>query len=122
MARSAVRCQPSDTSHLLDRRSSPGAPGSQPAVHASAAKEIAKQAAKELKHDKGVYAHYGKTLGKLYRDHGAGAAEMQAVIDDLNGKWHGAQKKILDAHFAIRASLTEEEWLAQTSEMPKCCA
>ena len=54
----------------------------------------------------------GKQLGKIFKDHGAGAAEMQEALDELNGDWVDAQVAALEIRARLKAQLTREEWEA----------
>jgi hypothetical protein len=65
---------------------------------------------KELKTFERAYAKSGRNLDKLYKDHVDHSDEAQAILDDLNAQWEQGQQSYLDAHFALRRTLTEEEW------------
>lgn len=59
-----------------------------------------------------AYTASGKQLNKLYRDHDGGREEALFLLDALNAQWAEGQKRALDARFALRKQLTEEEWSA----------
>jgi len=59
-----------------------------------------------------AFGKSGKELTKLYKDHGASASEMQAVLDDLDTEWAAAQTRSIDLRFELKESLTAEEWKA----------
>ena len=52
----------------------------------------------------------GEALGKYYKNHDVGIEEMQIILDAINEDWLTAQQDIVDAHFTIRQTLTEDEW------------
>jgi hypothetical protein len=66
----------------------------------------------EIKGFEKTFAKSGKQLTKLYKDHAAGADEMQAALDELNTSWKASQDKAIDLRFELKESLTEEEWAA----------
>lgn len=66
----------------------------------------------ELKQFEKTYGKSSKTLTKLYRDHAADAIAMRAELDALDSHWEAAQSRALDHRFALRDSLTREEWEA----------
>jgi hypothetical protein len=67
---------------------------------------------KDIKAFEKAYAASGKALGKLYRNHGGGGHEALFILDDLNTAWAAGQQRALDARFALRNELTEDEWAA----------
>ena len=66
----------------------------------------------ELKHFNKTFARSGKSLSKLYKDHGGDAASMQAELDLLNADWEAAQLRAIEHRFNIREQMTPEEWEA----------
>jgi len=56
------------------------------------------------------FGNSSKSLAKLYRDHGADAVELRAQLDTLDSEWETAQSRALDHRFALRDSMTREEW------------
>ena len=79
-------------------------------VRADAAREIVSGVATDLKRFRKEFNKTGKALGKLYKDHDAGAKEMQLILDDINADWVVAQQDVVDAHFEIKQAITEDEW------------
>ena len=75
----------------------------------AAAAELAAMKA-EVKAFEKTFARSGKQLTKLFKDHGAGAAEMQAVLDALNGDWEEAQSEALEIRARLKEQLAREEW------------
>ncbi|MEJ2604272.1 MAG: hypothetical protein P8172_13470 [Gammaproteobacteria bacterium] len=59
-----------------------------------------------------VFAESGRELNGLYEDHVNNREEALAVLGDLNSAWDVSQKRALDARFALREMMTEEEWSA----------
>jgi hypothetical protein len=57
-----------------------------------------------------TFGKSGKVLTKLYKDHGATASDMQAVLDDLNAEWEATQTRSLDLRFELKDTLTADEW------------
>ncbi len=78
--------------------------------------ELASQTLAELKAEiKGfekIFAKSGKELSGLYKDHGAGADQMLAVLDSLNADWEASQRRAVELRFELKESLTGEEWAA----------
>jgi predicted ArsR family transcriptional regulator len=66
----------------------------------------------ELKAFNKILAKSGKSLNAQYKNHSAGAADMQAQLDALNSAWVAAQSRVLDHRFNIRDRMTSEEWRA----------
>ena len=77
----------------------------------AAATELAALKAEIKSFDK-TFGKSGKRLTKLFKDHGAGAAEMQAELDALNRDWADAQSEALEIRARLKKQLTREEWQA----------
>ena len=82
-----------------------------PARAATAAETLGALKA-EIKGFEKSFARSGKDLGKLYKNHGADAEAMLAVLDDLNAGWEASQRRAIDLRFELKESLTAEEWAA----------
>ena len=84
------------------------------AVADSARADLATQALAELKAEvkafEKKFGKSGKQLTKLYKEHGAEAEQMLAVLDGLNGDWESAQQRAVELRFELKESLTEAEW------------
>lgn len=65
----------------------------------------------ELEQFEKQFGKSSKSLTKLYRDHGADAIAMRAELDTLDSDWEAAQSRTLDHRFALRDSMTREEWI-----------
>lgn len=59
-----------------------------------------------------VYREAQKTLESQWRDRASGYEEAYVILDELNSTWAAEQQKMIDFQFALRAQMTEEEWLA----------
>ena len=59
----------------------------------------------------------GRAISRSYRDHAAGRAEIEAVLDQLNRDWEEGQARVLDLRFELREQLTREEWAALYSKV-----
>lgn len=83
-------------------------------VEAETRRESATRTLKSLKKDvkafEKTFARSGKKLNKLYKDHEGDREEALAILDDLNSEWATGQERALDARFALRDELSEEEW------------
>jgi hypothetical protein len=66
----------------------------------------------DVKEFEAVFAESGRELNGLYEDHVKNREEALAVLDGLNSAWEASQKRALDARFALREMMTEEEWSA----------
>jgi hypothetical protein len=77
----------------------------------AAAAELAALKAEIKSFDK-TFGKSGKQLTKLFKDHDAGAAEMQEALDALNRDWADAQSEALEIRARLREQLTREEWQA----------
>ena len=73
---------------------------------------ILKELRKEAKSFEKVFARSGRQLTKSYKDHAADLADVTEVLSDLNLSWEASQQRALDLRFALRESMTEEEWTA----------
>ncbi len=73
---------------------------------------ILKEFRKEAKSFEKVFARSGRQLTKSYNDHAADLADVTEVLSDLNLSWEASQQRALDLRFALRESMTEEEWTA----------
>ena len=58
----------------------------------------------------------GRAISRSYRNHSAGRAEIEAVLDQLNRHWERGQERALDLRFELRDQLTREEWAALYSK------
>jgi len=58
----------------------------------------------------------GRAISRSYRDHAAGRAEIEAVLDELNRDWERGQERALDLRFELRDQLTRQEWAALYSK------
>ena len=66
----------------------------------------------EVKAFEKAFGKSGKQLTKLFKDHDASAAEMQAALDALNRDWADAQSAALEIRARLKEQLTREEWQA----------
>lgn len=66
----------------------------------------------ELKRFNKAFARSGRSLSKLYKDHSADSASMQAQLDALNADWEAAQTRAVEHRFNVRDQMTQEEWQA----------
>jgi hypothetical protein len=76
------------------------------------ATELLKDLGSDVKAFEKTFASSGKQLNKLYRTHGVATEDALAVFDDLNAHWAEGQEQALNARFALRDMLSEEEWSA----------
>jgi hypothetical protein len=58
----------------------------------------------------------GRAISRSYRDHAAGRAEIEAILDELNRDWERGQERALDLRFELQDQLTREEWAALYSK------
>ncbi len=58
------------------------------------------------------FAKSGKQLSGLYKDHGADADQMLAVLDSLNADWEAVQRRAIELRFDLKDALSPEEWAA----------
>lgn len=70
------------------------------------------QARKQLDETTKRVSRTSKAFQKADEDQAAGRAELQPFVDAVNEDRVRAQKEALDSLFALRAALTEEEWMA----------
>jgi len=82
------------------------------AVRVEAAAQTLAELKAEIKGFEKIFAKSGKELSGLYKDHGAGADRMFAVLDSLSTDWEASQQRAIDLRFDLKESLTEEEWAA----------
>ncbi len=82
------------------------------AVRVEAAAQTLAELKAEIKGFEKIFAKSGKELSALYKDHGAGADRMFAVLDSLSTDWEASQQRAIDLRFDLKESLTEEEWAA----------
>lgn len=54
----------------------------------------------------------GKQLNKLYIEHADNRATARSILAGLSSEWADGQDRALDARFALRDQLTEDEWEA----------
>jgi hypothetical protein len=66
----------------------------------------------ELKDFEKAFGKSSKNLTKIYKDHEADALMMRAELDALDSGWEAAQARALDHRFAIKESMTRDEWRA----------
>jgi len=67
---------------------------------------------KEIKAFEKSFAKSGRKLNKLYEDHADNREEALAILAELNSEWKVGQESALDARFALRDTMTEDEWTA----------
>jgi phenylpropionate dioxygenase-like ring-hydroxylating dioxygenase large terminal subunit len=77
-----------------------------------AATRTLKALRKEVQTFEKTFAKSGKQLNKLDKAHAENQQEMLALLGDLNAEWAAGQERALNARFALRDVLTEEEWSA----------
>jgi hypothetical protein len=65
---------------------------------------------KDLKKFEKAFSESSETLTKLYEEHGADPASMRAELSTLDSKWGATQSRLLDHRFALKETLTREEW------------
>ena len=82
------------------------------AARAERASETLAELTTEIRGFEKSFAQSGKQLSGLYKDHGAEADQMLAVLDALNEGWEASQQRAIELRFELKASLTEEEWAA----------
>jgi hypothetical protein len=58
------------------------------------------------------FARSGKQLNRLYEDHTDNQQQALTILQELNREWEAGQGHALDARFALRDQLTEDEWAA----------
>lgn len=66
----------------------------------------------EIKAFEKRFGKSGKELSGIFKDHGAGADEMQAALDELNSDWVDSQVAALEIRARLKGQLTREEWEA----------
>jgi hypothetical protein len=76
------------------------------------AKQTLKGLKKELKTFEKSFTKSGRKLNKLYKDHADNREEALAILAELNSEWKAGQENALDARFALRDTMTEDEWAA----------
>lgn len=64
----------------------------------------------ELERFDKVFGKSSKSLTRIYREHSADPTGMRAELDALDSAWEAAQSRALDHRFALRDSMTREEW------------
>jgi hypothetical protein len=76
------------------------------------AQQTIKGLKKELKAFEKSFAKSGRKLSKLYEDHADNREEALAILAELNSEWKAGQESALDTRFALRDTMTEDEWAA----------
>jgi len=67
---------------------------------------------KEVKAFEKSFTKSGRKLNNLYEDHADNREEAVALLAELNAEWQAGQGSALDASFALRDTMTEDEWTA----------
>lgn len=57
-----------------------------------------------------AFAKSGRQLNKLYKDPRDNGQVALDILDDLNAIWESGQERALDARFALRDELSQDEW------------
>ena len=57
-----------------------------------------------------AFAKSGRQLNKLYKDPRDNGQAALDILDDLNATWESGQERALDARFALRDELSQDEW------------
>ena len=81
-------------------------------VRAEAAQSTLAELKRETAAFEKEFAVSGKAIKRLYGDHAADRAEIEAVFEQLNRDWERGQERVLDLRFELREQLTREEWAA----------
>ncbi len=79
---------------------------------AKTATSILKSLGKDVRAFEKLFERSGKDLNKLYSEHAANQQAVLEILDRLNDDWEAGQRRALDARFALRDTLTEQEWAA----------
>jgi hypothetical protein len=74
------------------------------------AQDIVKKLSHELKSFNKFFKKSQKAVTKSFKDHAADAAEMSRHLSSLETDWLAAQQAALDFRFAMKDTLTREEW------------
>jgi hypothetical protein len=74
------------------------------------AKSVLAGLKKDVKGFEKAFTSSGKQLNRLYQDHSDNRQEALDVLAGLNSAWETGQARALDARFALRDALTEDEW------------
>ena len=81
-------------------------------ARAKAATAILNDLKKDVKAFERAFGKSGKQLNRLYADHVDNRLQAQEIFDGLNAAWGAEQGRALDARFALRDALAEDEWAA----------
>lgn len=79
-------------------------------LRAEAAQQSLDELRAEIKAFNKTFSRSGKDLEKIYKDHEASAEQMLTILNDLNVEWDAAQTRAIELRFALKETLTQEEW------------
>jgi len=79
-------------------------------ARAKRASAILEELRKEVTTFEKAFAKSGRQLNKLYKDHRDNGQAALDILDDLNATWESGQERALDARFALRDELSQDEW------------
>lgn len=71
---------------------------------------VLRELRKEVKAFERSVEKSGSRLDKLYEDHTDNRQEALNILGELNSEWKVAQDRALDARFALRDNVTQDEW------------
>jgi len=81
-------------------------------ARAEAAQQTLAELRQEVKAFQKMFSKSGRQLNKSYKDHAADVNQTLAALEELNSGWDAAQQRAIELRFALRDSMTEEEWAA----------
>ena len=81
-------------------------------ARAEAAQQTLAELRKEVKAFQKRFSKSGKELNRSYKNHAADLNHAMAVLEELNSGWNTSQQRAIDLRFALRDSMTREEWSA----------
>jgi hypothetical protein len=81
-------------------------------ARAEEAQQTLAELRQEVKAFHKIFSKSGRKLNKSYKDHAADLNQALAVLEELNSGWNAAQQRTIELRFALRDSMTEEEWAA----------
>ena len=79
-------------------------------ARAKRASAILEELRKEVTTFEKAFAKSGRQLNKLYKDPRDNGQAALDILDDLNATWESGQERALDARFALRDELSQDEW------------
>lgn len=79
-------------------------------ARAHRASAILEELRKEVTAFEKAFAKSGKQLNKLYKDPRDNGQAAFDILDGLNATWESGQERALDARFALRDELSQDEW------------